>query len=96
MQYDKFTIIERISILNGRIEELEREHAERDITITDLRGRLNIATQNKHTVKAEEHSVSLTRALYEQKEIEQVIRLLIAEREELAKPGFGSADSQPA
>lgn len=85
MTYDKFTVGQRISTLEGRIEGLERQHAERDITITDIRGRLNIATQKKNKAKIEEHSANLNRVVYEQEELEQVIRLLIAERDELAK-----------
>lgn len=85
MQYVKFTIEQRISMLNDRIEDLEHQHAERDIAITDVRGRLNIAIQKKHRSKIEEHSKNLEDNEYDQVETEQVIRLLIAEREELSK-----------
>lgn len=85
MQYDKFTTGQRISVLDMRIEELERQHAERDILITGLKSRLNVAVRKHNQERVEMHSSALESMLYEQEEAEQVLRLLIAEREELLR-----------
>ncbi|MBL7988901.1 MAG: hypothetical protein JNJ94_12630 [Chlorobi bacterium] len=88
MQYSQCTPEQRVAIFNDRIEELERQHVERDITITELRGRINIATQKKDKLKIENYGVCLEEALREQEEVEQVIRLTVAERDEVIKQGM--------